>query len=228
MIKNTSISRCLKSDFTAFEKRSDNTFMLRWGMKGENERVSEYNEETGEIKYTGEVIETDYCTYESGLYRGILNPIKLDESLLNVNRKPSLVEYKAIYDGMGLNEEKQVLLLREKLRIEINQYDKSEKVNDFTINGIHIWLDHDLRGKVKENLETCQQLGEADTILRFGGLEFPITLEEGWKMYYSVLKYARDCWNNTESHLANINQIQTVEDIINYDYTIGYPMKLIF
>lgn len=225
---NSSVSRCLKVDFKAFEKRSDNTFMLSWGMEGETERVSEYNEETGELKYTGEVIETDYCTYESGLYKGILNPIKLDESLLNVNRKPSLVEYKAIYDGMELGDEEQLALLKVKLKAKASLYGSSEEVDDFTIGGIHIWLNHDLRGKVKENLETSQQLGETETVLRFNGMAFPMTVEQGWQMYYAVLAYARECWNTTEIHLSAIDALQTVDELLAYDYKSGYPQKLAF
>lgn len=47
-------------------------------------------------------------------------------------------------------------------------------------------------------------------------------------MYYSVLAYARECWNVTESHLATVDKLETIEEIINYDYKSGYPDKLVF
>ena len=47
-------------------------------------------------------------------------------------------------------------------------------------------------------------------------------------MYYSVLAYARECWNVTESHLATVDKLETVEELMNYNYTVNYPMKLVF
>ena len=128
-----------------------------------------------------------------------------------------------------LKENKNSLECQKWILIErIRAYDKSSHVEDFTIDGIHLWLDSTLRSKVKENLETCQQFGEENTTLRFNGIAFPITVTMGWQMYYSLLDYARDCWNVTESHLAAIEKIQTVEELKSYDYTKGYPSKLVF
>lgn len=227
MIKTTSISRCKKSDFKAFEQL-DNSFIIRWGKQDEVEQISTINEETGERRFTGEIKETDYCTYESGAYTGMFTPYWLDESLKGKSRVPSVLEYKAMYDGMGLSEDKQLPLLKEKLKAEINRYDKSSDVEDFTIGGVHLWLNHDMRGKVKENLETCDQLGEENTILRFEGMSFPISVSLGWQMYYAVLAYARDCWNTTENHLSAANALTTIEEIESYDYHNGYPNKLEF
>ena len=85
-----------------------------------------------------------------------------------------------------------------------------------------------MRSKVKENLETCQQLGETDTVLRFEGMSFPISVQLGWQMYYAVLAYARDSWNVTEDHLSMVDKLETVEELKSYDYTVGYPEKLTF
>lgn len=114
------------------------------------------------------------------------------------------------------------------LKAKIEAYDKSSHVNDFTISGIHLWLDSTMRGKVKENLETCQQLGEEYTTLRFEGMAFPVTVQMGWQMYYAVLAYARDSWNVTEAHLARADKLETAEEFDAYNYTAGYPAKLGF
>lgn len=114
------------------------------------------------------------------------------------------------------------------LRARVKAYDKSAHVEDFTIGGIHLWLDSTLRSKVKENLETCVQLGEENTTLRFEGMAFPVTVEQGWQMYYAVLAYARDSWNVTENHLQAIESLTTAEEMKAYDYTAGYPEKLAF
>lgn len=114
------------------------------------------------------------------------------------------------------------------LKAKIEAYDKSRHVNDFTINGVHLWLDSTMRGKVKENLETCQQLGEEYTTLRFEGKAFPTTVQMGWQMYYAVLAYARDSWNVTEYHLAKADELATGEEMDAYNFTANYPPKLAF
>lgn len=228
MIKNTIIDRCLKSDFKTFEQVNDKRFILRWGKKDEMERIYEMNELTGKLEFTGETRETDWCTYESGEYKGNLNTYFLDQALDGRTRFASVAEWKAMYDGMGIDEERQVELLREKLLAEIRRYDKSEAVEDFTIQSVHLWLNSDMRAKVRENLETAQQKGEGDVILRYGGLAFPMSVQMGWQLYYAVLDYARATWDVTEIHLATAAKLTTVEEILAYDYTEGYPAKLVF
>lgn len=228
MIKNTIIDRCLKSDFKAFEQLEENRFILRWGYKDEVERVYEYNEETGEPIFTGETKDTDWCTYETGQYEGVLNLYFLDQALDNKTRFASISEYKEIYDGMNIKDEQQVELLKEKLLAEIRRYDKSEAVENFTIQGVHMWLNSDMRNKVRENLETAQQKGEGDVILRYNGLAFPMSVTMGWQLYYAVLDYARATWDVTEIHLAKVSKIDNVEDLMSYDYKAGYPAKLAF
>lgn len=228
MIKNTVIDRCLKSDFKAFEQKSEKRFILRWGKKGEVERVYARNELTGEPEFTGEVRETDWCTYETGIYEGYVNPYFLDKVLEGKNRFASVAEYKEMYDGMGVEEERQVTLLKEKLKEEIHRYDKSEAVEDFSIGGVHMWLDSNKRTKVWENLMTAQQKGEENVTLRDGGLAFPMTVVMGWQLYYAVLDYARATWNVTEIHLAKVEKLTTLTEMLAYDYTSGYPEKLSF
>lgn len=114
------------------------------------------------------------------------------------------------------------------LKERIKAYDKSRHVEDFTIGEVHLWLDSHMRAKVREALETSKVRGEEYTTLRFNGMEFTMKTEDGWKMYFAVLGYARASWDNTQSHLAMADKLETVEDIDNYDFTADYPPKLAF
>lgn len=203
--------------------------MLAWGKKDEVERVSVYNEETGEHTFTGEVLETDWCSYESGVYVGALDESRLDsEVFAGAVRVPSLAELREIYNGIELSEERQVSLLKTKLKEEIGRYDKSTAVEDFSIGGVHLWLDSNLRTKVRENLETAQQKGEENVTLRYEGMAFPMTVEMGWQLYYAVLDYARATWDVTQIHLSEVDSLASVEELLAYDYKGGYPEKLAF
>lgn len=228
MFKNTVIDRGLKSDFKAIEKIGDRLYILRWGKQDEVEREFVMNKETGKPEFTGEIKDTDWCTYETGEYDGVLTPYKLDEGIVGKTRFVLTAEYKAMCDEIGLEEERQVSILKKKLKEEIHRYDKSKEVEDFSIGGVHLWLDNDLRNKVRENLETAQVKGETDVVLRYNRMEFPMTVEMGWQLYYAVLDYARATWDVTEMHMAAVDKLTTVEEILAYDYKTGYPEKLVF
>nr|DAU41315.1 MAG TPA: hypothetical protein [Bacteriophage sp.] len=43
----------------------------------------------------------------------------------------------------------------------------------------------------------------------------------------SIELYASECYNTTQQHIANIKKLNSKEQINNYDYTVGYPDKLI-
>ena len=183
--------------------RPNGNFRLFYHSEEVTREVNHEDPETGEV--TSETITEWLCDvveYDKSEAKEILRLLKEDSNSLECNKWL--------------------------LTAKINAYDKSRHVEDFTLGGVHLWLDSTLRSKVKENLETCQQFGEENTTLRFNGMAFPITVQMGWQMYYAVLAYARDSWNVTESHLAAIEKLTTVEEIKAYDYTVGYPQKLAF
>lgn len=38
--------------------------------------------------------------------------------------------------------------------------------------------------------------------------------------------YAKDCYNVTATHQAEVNKLTTIEEVEAYDYKTGYPEKL--
>jgi hypothetical protein len=47
-------------------------------------------------------------------------------------------------------------------------------------------------------------------------------------MLYTIEIYASKCYDNTQKHLAEIQKIETLEELKNYDYKSGYPEYLRF
>ena len=43
-----------------------------------------------------------------------------------------------------------------------------------------------------------------------------------------IEKYASECYDNTQMHIANVKAIEDMEELKNYDYRTGYPEKLRF
>lgn len=143
------------------------------------------------------------------------------------DREVTKWEYDVVKIPFAERTEESVLAsLKEMLIAEIDEYNQSSEVDDFEIGGYHLWLPSDMRSKVRENLEVCDLEGIKETTLRFGGLSFHVSVENGWKMYYAVLAYAREAWNVTQQHISNVMAMATVEEIMNYDYKSGYPPKI--
>ena len=47
-------------------------------------------------------------------------------------------------------------------------------------------------------------------------------------MLYSIELYASACYDNTQKHKANIDKLETIEDVEAYDFTTDYPEYLNF
>lgn len=111
---------------------------------------------------------------------------------------------------------------------EINRYDSSEDVNIFYIQELPVWLDKATRAGLKLRFEAEIAMGKTDTVLWYNNLQFPLPLENAMQMLYAIEVYASACYDNTQLHLSNVEELQTIDEIKNYDYRVGYPEKLNF
>lgn len=220
---NTVISGCLKSDFKAFEKITDSIFNLRWGKRDEVEKVRVLNELTGEYEFTGEVRETNRCTYEVCRWHGAITPEKFMNEV-RFKRTPTLSELNEILPETYNKFE----VLKQYLLKSIQTYDKSNNVNQFYIGEYATWLDKATRVGLKLRFESELAQGMTDTVLWQDGISFPLNLQDAIAMLYAIEVYASACYDNTQKHITEVNKLETIEDLLAYDYTANYPEKLKF
>lgn len=111
---------------------------------------------------------------------------------------------------------------------QIENYDNSDAVNQFTINDTDMWLDHELRQQIRTSAEAYEALGYENMTKVFNGTEFTFSITL-WKQMLNALEvYAAEALNTTERHKNTVNALATVEAVTDYDYTTGYPQKLVF
>ena len=113
---------------------------------------------------------------------------------------------------------------------KIAEYDTSDAVNEFVINGIGMWLDGDterpkLRGAVQTYLD--KELGDYPLCVEGVGV-IPVAPTKLLSMLADIEVYAIECFTKTFEHKEAVNALTTCEELVNYDYTIGYPEKLHF
>ena len=165
------------------------------------------------IKDASVVIVTD--NHKAELPKNNFNNAILDEAILQeLSFKDLMKIWEDLY-GIPKN-------IKEVLKKKIELYSSSSNINSFIYQDREYWLD-------KNNRNSLWNLSNSS----LGNIEFIIGDEilniSSLKLKAFLLKlevYAYKCFVTTFKHLKTIQTLSTLEDIINYDYTTGYPDKI--
>ena len=111
---------------------------------------------------------------------------------------------------------------------EILAYDSSQAVNEFSMGGLPIWLDKATRAGLLLRFEAEAKAGRTSTTLWYNGLPFTLPLTYAQEILIALELYASACYDNTQSHIAEVQKMESKEAVEAYDYTTGYPAKLNF
>lgn len=117
---------------------------------------------------------------------------------------------------------------------EILAYDSSPAVNEFSIVGVPMWLDKATRAglMLRFQAEQARAIAEVNetpmTTLWNDGQPYTLPLETAQQMLIALELYASECYDNTQSHIAEVQKMESKEAVEAYDYTTGYPAKLNF
>lgn len=113
-------------------------------------------------------------------------------------------------------------------KTEINGYNNSDEVNGFIMGGKRMWLTLEERQAVKIALDAYEHNGETEMTKMWDGTEYTMPIETYRDMLAKIEQYASECQNATEKHLQAVKKLTTVEEVCDYDYTIGYPEMIDF
>ena len=111
---------------------------------------------------------------------------------------------------------------------EILAYDSSNAVNEFSIGGVPMWLDKATRAGLLLRFEAEGKVGRTETTLWNDGQSYTLPLEQAQQILIALELYASACYDNTQRHIAEVQKLDTIEAVEAYDYTSGYPQKLLF
>lgn len=106
---------------------------------------------------------------------------------------------------------------------KIKLYDSSEEVNQFCINGKNYWFDKSTRQSLYKLCELVEK--SVDLILNDDVITVP---KDILKDFLDKLElYSYQCYQQTSFHLHQIKKLKNEKDCLEYDYTTGYPKKLV-
>lgn len=178
-----------------------------------------YNE-NGEIKFTrGECPTGEVIVLE----RMIPRPVRQGyDAILHADFETKEVWYNLVPFPPTLDEVK-----RNKI-VCIQTYDTSDKVNSFTLSETKMWLDKSTRVGLMNSIGIEKQAGKTETTLWFNAVRYDIPIPLAIQMLNALELYALECYNVTQGHIASVNALQTMKEVNEYDYTSGYPEKLMF
>lgn len=123
-------------------------------------------------------------------------------------------------------EKEALATLKESKLDEIEAYDKSSAVNSFSLNGQFMWLDYATRNRVYDGNERLKLMGRTDTTLWLNGMCIELPIEQAQMLIANIEAYAKDCYNVTERHKAEVKALKTYDEVMAYDITADYPDKV--
>mgnify|MGYP004456037365 FL=1 len=109
---------------------------------------------------------------------------------------------------------------------EIDAYDQSEAVNGFTLNGAVVWLDKATRVGLMNSTNIAKATGSANTTLWLGGERMVVPCDKAIQLLSALEMYALGCFNVTAAHKKAVSELTTLDEVLAYDYTKGYPEQL--
>ena len=117
-------------------------------------------------------------------------------------------------------------ILRAEVIKEINAYDVSPSVNGFKLNDALVWLDKDTRVGLMNSTTIQKAAGLEETVLWLGETPLRINCDLAIQLLSALELYALECFNKTAEHRKNVLALETIDEILAYNYTQGYPEML--
>lgn len=112
---------------------------------------------------------------------------------------------------------------------EITLHDNSNIVNNFKINGIiNAWFTVAERNNYCASINAAKTVGLETLTFFVGNTKLEISTAMAEIMLAQIQLYADQCFIVTKQHIINVETLTSIEDINNYDYTVGYPEQLNF
>lgn len=133
-----------------------------------------------------------------------------------------------LYVTPELTDEQILFNAKKDKKNDIEMYDSSVEVNEFYIQEFPVWLDKATRAGLMLRFNSELALKKETTTLWYEGNSFTLPLNTAMQMLYALEVYASECYDNTQLHLANVEKLETLEEVMEYDYRVGYPEKLSF
>ena len=202
-----------KDTIKVFENLGNDCYQIKWAVTPMVEKDSE----------TGEEKESTLCNYmlERYNYKPSMDLVLSD--IMASGEKASMEEIKAICEGFGVEP---LEYMRKALLEYIEKYDASSSVNSFTLNGASVWLDKATRVGLMNSTTIAKSMGSETTTLWLGEVKLEVECDKAIQLLSALEMYALECFNVTAAHKKAVSALESIEEVLAYNFTANYPSKL--
>lgn len=154
-----------------------------------------------------------------------MTPVIVDDEPTGEYEDSGLVSYteEVVVGELTLDK---VITIRQQ---EIDRYDTSDAVNSFVYNGKKMWFDKVTRTCISYSMQVEKENGATTTTLYDNdGIAHTLPIDLALGLFAQLELYAKACYNVTASHKAALNELTSIEDVLDYNIKAGYPLKLVF
>ena len=144
----------------------------------------------------------------------------------NTKRVDKDLNYDTKYILIYVNHYPSVEELKKYLLDLQQQYDISNQVNGFYLNNKFVWFDKNTRVGLVNAFNMQKANGEENTTIWFSDTPIELTIDKALYLMAQLEIYALSCYNVTQQHIANIKNLNTLEECLSFDITADYPKKL--
>lgn len=106
---------------------------------------------------------------------------------------------------------------------KIENYDISDNVNVFFLNGSGFWLTKQQRESLLTSIERFQKAGINMFPFSIGDIQSQLPCDSLEGMITQLEIYATQCMAVTNAHISAVKALETGQEMKDYDYTQGYP-----
>ena len=99
-------------------------------------------------------------------------------------------------------------------------------LNSFIYQGKSYWLDKEKRESIKNLINTSYKDAEVFNLI-LGDQIVEISPKILLKFLEDLSKYSYECLITLTKHKNNLKNIKSINELLKFDYTTGYPNKLI-
>ncbi len=136
------------------------------------------------------------------------------------------------YQEPELTEQEKLQRAKQQKLQEIENYDQSDAVNSFTLNGKQRWLGDSMRKSLAYAAKVLKEKGYDNMTIWFdenGTTESEtIPVDSALDMLSTLEVYAKETNNVTHEHKKAVQDMTSVDDIEYFDITADYPQKLTY
>ena len=202
-----------KDTIKVFENLGNDCYQIKWAVTPMVEKDSE----------TGEEKESTLCNYmlERYNYKPSMDLVLSD--IMASGEKASMEEIKVICEGF---EVEPLEYMRKALLEYIEKYDASSSVNSFVLNGASVWLDKATRVGLMNSTTIAKSMGSETTTLWLGEVKLEVDCDKAIQLLSALEMYALECFNVTAAHKKAVSALESIEEVLAYDFTANYPSKL--